>query len=463
MLKDSPSFTNSWLKERLKRHLSELGRLALPVILTRVGVLGLGVVDTAMVGHYATDHLAWLNLANQSVVMFALVVGIGLMMGILIMTASAFGEGKLEECGQVWRRTLPFTLLVGLGVVIVSWPAEFWLNAFGQNEAQAREAGKLIQILAIGLPANLLFVNCSMFLEGIKRAEIGFYLMFAANIVNIGLNYILIYGYADLPELGATGSAWASTGVRLFLAITAIAFIWFAPSIQKFGVRKPVQSRWRDWKDQRHIGYASAVSLAAEVIAFSAIAVFAGWLGTVPLAAHGVMYQALGLPIMIAVGIGVATSVRVGIAFSREDRIDTILAGLSGFILTMIVCIGLAVIILISPQTLIQIFTTDLNIIELLIPVTLVFTIGMVFDGAQMVSAGMLRGLKETWWPTSLQTISFVGVMLPASYVLTFYFDRGFLGLMEGTLIGVFVSWILLSIRFIWLVRAEKIQYKRSL
>jgi len=276
------------------------------------------------------------------------------------------------------------------------------------GEERAREAGKLIQILAIGLPANLLFVNCSMFLEGVKRAEIGFYLMFAANIVNVGLNYALIYGHIGLPELGAAGSAWASTGVRIFLALSAVAFVWFAPSIQKFGVRSPVKSKWRQWKDQRHIGYASAVSLAAEVMAFSAIAVFAGWLGTIPLAAHGVLYQVLGLPIMIAVGIGIATSVRVGIAFARKDRADTILAGLSGFILNAIVCISLAVIIALYPQALTQIFTSDSQIVDLLIPATLVFTIGMVFDGSQMISAGMLRGLKETWWPTSIQTFSFI-------------------------------------------------------
>ncbi|UTW55251.1 MATE family efflux transporter [Kordiimonas sp. SCSIO 12610] len=457
MLKDSTPLAPSWFKERLKRHLSELGRLALPVVLTRVGVLGLGMVDTAMVGHYATNHLAWLNLANQSVVMFALVVGIGLMMGILIMTASAFGEENYEECGQVWRRTLPFTLLVGLSVLIISWPAEFWLSLLGQSDEPAKEAGKLIQILAIGLPANLLFVNCSMFLEGIKRAEIGFYLMFAANIVNVGLNYILIYGFAGIPEMGATGSAWASTGVRLFLAAAAIAFIWYAPSIQKFGVRNPVKSKWREWKDQRHIGYASAVSLAAEVIAFSAIAVFAGWLGTIPLAAHGVMYQVLGLPIMIAVGIGIATSVRVGIAFSRKDAADTMLAGLSGFILNLVVVTGLAIVILLQPEALIKIFTSDSEIVTLLIPITFIFTVGMIFDGSQMVSAGMLRGLKETWWPTYLQTLSFVGVMLPASYILAFSLDRGFLGLMEGTFIGVFVSWVLLSVRFVWLMKSGRI------
>jgi MATE family multidrug resistance protein len=446
----------SWFWERLKRHFSELGRLSLPVVMTRVGVLGLGMVDTAMVGHYATDHLAWLNLANQSVVMFTLIVGIGLMMGILIMCASAYGEDNYEECGRVWRRTIPYTLLVGLFVLIVSWPSETWLNALGQTDERAREAGYLIKVLAIGLPAHLLFINCSMFFEGVKRAEIGFYLMFAANFVNVGLNYALIYGHFGFDEMGSEGSAWASTGVRIFLALSAFAYVWYAPSMRKFGIRKPTGQKWREWKEQRTIGYASAVSLAAEVIAFAAIAVFAGWLGTVPLAAHGVMYQALGLPIMIAVGIGIATSVRIGIAFGRRDRADTILAAISGHGLNFIVTVVLGAVILIAPQYFLGIFTDDTAIIDLLIPVALIFTIGMVFDGAQMVASSALRGLKETWWPTSLQTLSFVGVMLPASYILAFPMERGLLGLMEGTFLGVLVSWVTLSIRFWWLTRLKK-------
>ena len=103
----------AWIEERLKRHFGELLRLSAPAVLMRVGILALAMVDTAIVGHYATEHLAWLNLANQSIVMFAIVVGLGLMTSIVVFTANAFGHGDMAACGRIWRRSLPFAALSG--------------------------------------------------------------------------------------------------------------------------------------------------------------------------------------------------------------------------------------------------------------------------------------------------------------------------------------------------------------
>ncbi len=443
----------TWLRVRLKRHFSELARLAAPAILMRIGVFGLAMVDTAMVGHYATQHLAWLNLANQSVIMFTLVVAFGLLAGITVYSANAFGTDDFKEAGKVWRRNIPYTLLIGAIIILVSWPAETWLSLLGQNAQDTEVSGRLIRILALGLPGHLLFVCCTTFLEGVKRAEVGFYLMLGANIINVILNYTLIFGHYGMPELGAEGSAWASTGVRWFMAITAVLYVWYAPSLQKFEVREKTGQKWSEWKDQRLMGYASAVSLAAEVIAFGALAVFAGWIGTVPLAAHGVIYQILGIPLMISIGTGVATTVRVGIAFSRHDKADSILAGISGMAFNFIVCSFFGVSIYIFIEPLLAIFTTDLRIIELLTPLAAIAALGMIFDAAQMVSSMMLRGFKETWWPTYLQTFSFMFVMLPICYWLAIPVQMGFQGLMLGMFIGCVVAWILQVGRFLYIIR----------
>tara|TARA_R110002096_G_scaffold26437_3_gene81615 strand:- start:896 stop:2176 length:1281 start_codon:yes stop_codon:yes gene_type:complete len=419
----------------------------------RIGILGLAMVDTAMVGHYATQHLAWLNLANQSVIMFALVVGLGLLSGIMVYTANAFGTDDYREAGKVWRRSLPFTISVGILLLLAIWPAELWLTLLGQPPENAEMGGKLIRILALGLPGHMLFVNCTMFLEGIKRAEIGFYLMMFANVVNGILNYALIFGNWGMPELGAEGSAWASTGVRWFMAFSALAYVWWSKSLKPYAVREPHGQAWKDWSDQRQMGYASAVSLAAEVLAFSALAIFAGWLGTVPLAAHGVVYQVIGLPLMISIGIGVATTVRVGIALSRRDRADTALAGISGILLNLAATGILAIVIYFNTPFMLGIFTSDMRIVDLLAPIALIFTLGMIADASQMVTSLVLRGYKETWWPTYLQAFAFTVVMLPICYYLAFPAGMGIKGLMLGMTIGVSVSWTLQLARFVHLAR----------
>lgn len=448
-------FDRTWLQTRLKRHVRELGRLAVPAVMMRIGLMGLAMVDTAMVGHYATQHLAWLNLANQSVIMFALVVGLGLLSGIIIYTANSYGSADFRGAGKVWRRNLPFSVAIGLLLLAICWPAEMWLTWLGQSADNARQGGDLIRILALGLPGHILFVNSTMFLEGIKRSHIGFYLMIGANIVNLILNYALIFGELGMPELGAAGSAWASTGVRWFMAISAFLYVWNARSLRKFHVREPHGQAFSEWRDQRQMGYASGVSLAAEVLAFSALAIFAGWIGTVPLASFGVVYQVLGIPLMISIGIGVASSVRVGIALSRRDGPDAALASLTGIGMTFAVVGLMAIGIYFFVGPLIGIFTDDIRISDLLIPIAGIYIIGMLFDAVQMVSSMILRGYKETWWPTYLQGAAFIVVMLPASYLFAFAFDRGFQGLMEGMALGVSVSFLLQFLRFIHLAKRE--------
>jgi len=453
MVTDSTKLNAAWLTERLKRHFSELARLAAPAVMMRIGILGLGMVDTAMVGHYATQHLAWLNLANQSVIMFALVVGLGLLSGIMVYTANAFGTDDYKGAGKVWRRTLPFTVTAGLLLTAAIWPAELWLTLLGQPPENAEMGGKLIRILALGITGHMLFVNCTMFLEGIKRAEIGFYLMMFANAVNVLLNYALIFGHWGMPELGAEGSAWASTGVRWFMAIMALVYVWWSPSLRIYAVREPHEQEWKEWSDQRQMGYASAVSLAAEVLAFSALAIFAGWLGTIPLAAHGVVYQVIGLPLMISIGIGVATTVRVGIAYSRRDQADAALAGFSGLALNFVVTSVLGLFIYFYAPLMLGIFTGDKRILDVLTPIALIFTLGMIADASQMVMSLVLRGYKETWWPTYLQSFAFAGVMLPVCYYLAFPLGLGIKGLMIGMSIGVSVSLALQIARFVHLAR----------
>lgn len=453
MWKPDEARDRTWVLERFKRHFGELFRLSTPAVLMRIGILGLAMVDTAIVGHYATRDLAWLNLANQSVIMFALVVGIGLMSSILVFTANEFGGDNLKACGRVWRRSIPFTIWSGVIIAAATWPGELWLTMLGQSEEDARISGALIRILGLGIPGHLLFLSCTMFLEGVKRGQIGFWLMLAANIVNLVLDYGMVFGRFGFPEMGAAGSAWASTAVRWFLGAIAFAYVWWSPAIREFGVREPHGQRWRDWADQRMVGYAAAVAIAAEVVAFGGLAIFAGWLGTLPLAAQGVTWQIIGLPNMISIGIGVAASVRVGIAFARRDRFDTLLAGVSGIMLNFTVTGIFTGLIFIFVEPALGVFTDDTRIIDMLVPLTIFFTFGMVFDAAQMVVSSLLRGFKETWWPTLLQAISFMGVMLPACWLLAFPAGLGLKGLMIGTIIGCFVSWVLQLARFHWLLR----------
>ena len=451
MSETARSIDRGWLKSRLSRHLPEMLRLSVPAMTSRIGVMLLAFVDTMMVGRYSSLELAYLGAANGTVVVLILVVAMGLLMGVMISTANAYGRGDWAECGRVWRRNLTYSAAIGGLALVLCLPGELWLTLLNQPDDVAREGGRLIWILALGVPAHLIYLNCAFFLEGVKRPQVAVVVMLSANVLNAVLNYMLIYGAWGAPEMGAEGSAWTSTVVRWGFALAGVAYIWFAPSLRRYQVRRPHGQRWAQWRGQRVLGYASAISLGVEVGAFAALNVFAGWLGTGPLAAWQIVINIMSVIFMLAAGIGAASSVRVGIAHARADHADTALAGWLGLALCTVCMLTFGAVMNIMPGALFAIYNDDPALMVLAIPAIALAGLAMVFDGGQTVVSSALRGLGETWWPTAIQALAYIVFMIPLGYLLAVVFGRGTNGLVEAVILASIVSVGLQAWRFQWL------------
>ena len=448
--------SGEWVFARFRTHLYELLHLSWPAMLSRLGLLALSVVDTIMVGRYATAELAWLSLANRAVVMFLLVVAIGLLMGVIVSTASAYGRKDYAECGRIWRRTLPYALGIGFVMAAITAAAPVYTPWLAKDALIASKSADLVLILGLGLPAHVLFYSSTAFLEGIRRPQIPMLILLAANALNVLLNTMLVYGNWGAPEMGAAGSAWTSTIVRWTMLGTVIAYILTMPSMQPFGVRRPHGQRWRDWAHQRAIGYASAISIAAEVGAFAGLAVIAEKLGQLQLAGQEIVFNVLTVPFMIAVGIGSATAVRVGIAHGRGDPLDTGLAGWTGLVTSMTILGLIALAIHAYPGALFALHSEDARLALITVPAIAFVAYITAFDGGQAVISMGLRGLGETWWPTAIQAIAYVAIMLPCSWYLAMVAGRGLVGLLEAALIASIFSVAAQSLRFWWLTGRAK-------
>lgn len=447
----------AWLLLRLRRHIPELLRLSGPAMMSRLGMLALGFVDTVMVGHYATTELAWLSLANRSVIMFLLVVAIGLLMGVVVSTATAFGRGDERECGRVWRRSMPYAFGIGIVMLLFALTVPLWMHLLAQDPAIARESARIVILLCLGIPAHVMFFCCTGFLEGISRPYIPMVALFLANGVNVFMNYVLIYGHYGFPELGAGGSAIASTIVRWTLLVLILGYLWYAPSMRRYGLRRPHGQRWRDWAPQRTIGYASSVSIGAEIGAFAGLVIIAEKLGALVLAGHEIVFNIMTIPFMLSVGIGSATAVRVGISHGRGDSADTAVAGWTGLTLSLLFLTTSAIIIYSVPEWLFSIHSSDPYLAAIAIPAISFVAYVTVFDGGQASMSMALRGLSETWWPTAIQSVAYLLLMLPLSWYLSLIEGRGLIGLLEATLIASIFSIIAQSIRFYWLTGRKKI------
>ena len=436
----------NWLRQRLRRHVTEMLRLAPAIVLARSGIVIMILVDTIIVGRHSAVELGYFAIGN-SIVQPIIVTSLGLILGTLVLTANHFGAGDCAECGAVWRRSIVYAAGLGAVGLAICLFGEWILIIAGQTEQLAAEGGRVIRIIGWGLPAHLVFLASSFFLEGIARVGPGAVCMVIANVVNFVLAVILVDGFGLIAPMGAEGAAWATTVARWVLAIGMLGYVLLMRDQAVFSVRTAPLGRFTKWRYQRRLGYAMGLSLAVETFAFSIMQQFAGWLGTAELAAFAIAFQLLTISFMVAVGIGSATAVRVGIAYGRGDVRDVVLAAWTGLGLSMIAnaLIGIAIILFASSIT--GAFTYDAAVLAMAMPLIFWVAIALVTDGGQAVIANALRGRQDVWMACVIQAVAFLGVMVPLTWFLAFPAGNGAAGLFQGVLIGATVSIFLLGWR----------------
>lgn len=409
----------------------------------------MALVDTLMVGRYGTDDLAFISLASGPV-NFLMIIGIGLMTGTAVAVANAVGRADLPAAGAALWRGVPWAAGFGLICFLLLWATgRPFLALTGQSADLLDPAGRAVTVMAAGLPFALIFVTGAFFLEGLGRPLAAMVVMIVANLLNVLLNWLLIWGIGPLPEMGGMGSAWTTTLVRAGTAVAVLLAIWWTLRDRaSYGLDRWPGWRWHAWRRQRNIGYGSAGSQSSESAAFLAMMIFAGMLGATQIAAYSIVINLVGLVFMIAVGIGTATAVRVGQAHGRGDRADMVLAGWTGLALLWLLVGIVAAGFWLAPATVVGVYTRDATLIAMAAPALTVAALAVVPDTGQMVIASALRGRGDAFWPAVSHAIAYLGVMMPGGYLLAIALDRGVTGLMEAILLASILSFAALALRF---------------
>lgn len=442
------------LGNRLRKDAGELARLAWPVILSRSGVMMMALVDTIMVGQYASQELAYLSMGLAPFGPM-LVAGVGICMGTQVIAAMTFGEGRLHDVGAVWRRGAPFAFAVGLIGTLICLFGEAGLFATGQSADLAAGGGEILMILGLGLPFVLFFIASSFFLEGINRPMPGLYFMVFANVVNLFLNWALIYGNAGFPELGAAGSAWATTILRITLALGIAVYIWNLRDHAALGIRRRAEGTWASWSRQRRIGYASSWSIGGESLGFGITGIMIGTLGPLALGAHAILFNLIVFTAMIAIGVSTATSVRVGQARGAKAYSAGRLATITGLVFATLAIGVIAASFIVFNDIYAAMYTADDQLARFVAPLIAFLAAIVVIDANRVVMNSSLRGRGETWVPAVLNTTAFLVIMMPMVWLLGLHLGHGLDGVYSAVLIAGLASFILLGLRFIWLARRD--------
>jgi MATE family multidrug resistance protein len=374
-----------------------------------------------------------------------LLVGIGLLFGTGVLVAQADGAGRPEDCGRIWRLALLNAAALGMLVGLLMLAGETILRALGQDQAIAAGGGLVLAMLAPGMPAIFLFSATSAFLEGIGRPVAGMVVMLLANLVNLGLNALVMFGPF---EQGAAGAALATSLARWFMVLALAGYALRMAGGRHYGIRAPLAGHWQLWRKLLRLGWPMALTFWLEHAAFFAAATFAGWLGTVPLAAYQIVLNVVGLIYMLAIGLATATGVRVGNAVGRGDRAGMARAGWTGLAIGIAIMLALTPVLHGASQPLAALYSAEPAVAELAALGRAFGAWILVADASQGVLTGALRGLGDVWAVAAIQLACFWALAIPACYGFALLADGGVAGLLVGLLLGLAAAALLLAWRF---------------
>ena len=431
-----------------RHHVAGTLRLAIPVMLARAGLLLMVVTDSAMLGHYRTEALACYAAAAATQIVMIL-IGVGLLQGTVILVAQARGAGDNAVCGVYWRVSMVHGTVLGVAMALLCLPLGWILEATGQSPLIVFGGYRVLEMIAWGLPALMMWVVCSQFMEGLSRPLPGMLVMAGAVLLNALLNWVFIYGNLGGPEMGDRGAALATSMVRWLMFAALFVIVIRLPDARMLGLYGPVAGFWKISKRLRRIGYPLGAARGLETAAFSALVLLAGHLGTASLGAYQIGYSLIALVFMCAIGTASASMVRVGNAVGRRNQTDVNRAGWAGVTLIAGLMALFAGPFFGLGGSLARIFSDDPAVLALAAPLLGICGLILVFDGTQAVLIGALRGVADVWVPPGLLLLSWWCITLPIAYLLAFVIGIGVDGLMWGILAGTLCASALLAARFL--------------
>ncbi|MET1025967.1 MAG: MATE family efflux transporter [Dongiaceae bacterium] len=433
-------------------HIRRTVSLALPVMLSRAGLVVMIAVDTFFCrGSRAELAFFGGSVQPQSLLQNA---GVGLLTGTIVLCAQADGAGEQRRCGGIWRLSLIISCLLGLLDIAVLAFGPGLMRLLGEPADIAAGSGAALQMFAIGMPGLMLFASCNFFLEGISRPWPGTIIMLAANLLNLALVWPLASGYFGastlfgIPLSGASGAALATSLTRWLMFFCALAFILCRRDRVTHDIRFLGGWHKGDLKRLLWLGLPLALAITLESSCFSSMVVIAGWLGTTSLATMHSAINLTSLVYMLTIGIATAAAIRVANAIGRDSWRDAARAGWVSVGMEFVVMgiVGTVIFLLATPLA--HAYSDDAIVVALLVPVFAVTAMMVVIDGLQGVLMGALRGTADTLMPTLIYGLSFWALGVPIGYIWGYRHGIGPMALMAALAISLGIAMGFLAWRF---------------
>jgi len=454
----------SWLRTA---DIWDLFRLSAPIAVSRLSWMLMGLTDAIVLGQVAgQEHELAFVLNSWLPLGISLGFGMGILLGIQVLTSELVGRGEEHQSGRIFRRgmILGITLGLALGLVIYACADDLYrllfihlnpnanMGAGLTNEVFVAETAAVTRILALSIPGFMISTVCSYYLEALRRPLLVTVTSYLGVLINVLIDLALVLGWWGMPQMGAEGVAWATVGSRWAITIALIGFaLWLTPALKPSAPPKEKDEH----KRQITVGVGTAISNVAEWGGFNLTYTIAAFISIAANAIYGYSVQIMGFCFMFFMGIGTATSVRVAEHYGRGDRqgakdasrLGIVATFLLGGVLALLIFVfrdGIAL-LLVSGEANIDGITLAPAIAGLMIFAALATT----FDGLQATASMALRAQGVVWLPSLIHIGSFFVLMIPLCYFMGISLERGARGMMEAILVTLLIAgvgqWLLLE------------------
>ena len=461
-IRTSPSNAGSAWREELRATLA----LAWPLILANVTQQAIQATDVLLMGRLGATQLAAATLALNMTFTFNLFL-FGIVTASSPMMATALGQrfNAVRDVRRTFRAGLWILLFALPPYWLILWHVGVLMLVFGEAPELAEQGQTFLRAYMWCTAPWLLFQLLRNFVSALERPRIVLWLSIGGIGLNFVLSWSLIFGHLGLPALGLVGGGLGSTLTWLIMCGALMLVI----SRDRLFRRFHLFGNWWRFDRQRtmamvRLGWPIGVTMALEMGVFALAAYFMGWIGAPAVAAHAVALQLAALTFMVPLGLGQAATVRVGLAVGRENRAGITRAGWTAWVMGVAFMAAMALVMWSIPHRLVTLFLTDIPanavVIALAVSFLKVAAAFQLVDGAQVIGAGMLRGLHDTRWPLLFALFGYWVVGLGIGSWLAFAADWKGIGIWVGLASGLAAVAALMLVR--WVLR-ERIGLTRAL
>ena len=446
--------TLTGIKLGLKNYTSEFKnniKLATPIMMGSLGHLLVGLIDDIMVGRLGPVALAATSLGN-SLVFIALSIGIGFSFAITPLVAEADGVGNKEQGRGIFQHGIILMTILGIAMYVMLLFIKPVLYYLDQPDEVVVLAIPYYEIVALSMIPLMIFQGFKQFTDGLSQTKYAMYATILTNIVNVILNFALIYGIWIFPRLELIGAALGTLISRvvmvIFICLVLVKKEKFAVYIK---LLKADEIKKKIFIKIVNLGFPTALQMLFEVGLFTASVLLAGTLGAFPQAANQIALKLASTTFMVAVGIGVAATIRVGNQKGLKNYVELRRIAFSNFILILMIMSSFSIGFVVFKDILPWMFTDNLEVIKIASSLLIIAGLFQLSDGLQAVVLGGLRGLQDVVIPSLLTFIAYWIVGFPICYYLGSFTDLGTFGIWIGLLVALTSSALMLFFRFNYL------------